>query len=84
MGLSIKNPEAEKLARELAERTGETITEAILTALRERMKKVAGRRQPVSLEQEIEAIAKRCAALPMIDVRSEDEILDYNEKGLPR
>jgi antitoxin VapB len=84
MPLSIKNPEAEQLARQLADRTGETLTDAILNSLRERMKRISGRRHTVSLEQQIEAIAKRCAALPIIDKRSEDDILGYDKKGLPR
>jgi hypothetical protein len=33
MALSIKDPEADRLARELAARTGETLTEAIVVAL---------------------------------------------------
>ncbi len=84
MALSIKNPEAEHLARELAKQTGETLTEAILKALRERLQRVTGRHRPMELADQLDEIAKRCGALPVIDARSEDEILGYDEKGLPR
>ncbi len=84
MALSIKNPEAERLARELARQTGESLTEAILKALHERLQRVMGRRRPLGLADQLDEIAKRCAALPVIDARSEDEILGYDEKGLPR
>ncbi len=83
MALSIKNPEAEHLARELANKTGESITEAILKALRERLQRMTGRRRPMGLADQLDEIAKRCAELPVIDGRREDEILGYDEKGLP-
>jgi antitoxin VapB len=84
MALSIKNPEAERLARELASKTGESMTEAILKALRERLEREVGRRRHLRLVDQLDEIAIRCAALPVIDDRSEDEILGYDEKGLPR
>jgi antitoxin VapB len=84
MALSIKNPEAERLARELASKTGESMTEAILKALRERLQRELGHRRPWRLVDQLDEIAIRCASLPIIDDRSEDEILGYDEKGLPR
>jgi antitoxin VapB len=83
MPLSIKNREAERLARELAQQTGESITVAIVKALHERLQRVTGRHRPMGLADQLDIIAKRCAALPVIDERSEDEILGYDEKGLP-
>jgi antitoxin VapB len=84
MALSIKHPEADRLARELASATGETLTEAIINALRERLRREQGRPRPPRLRDEIRAIRQRCAALPVKDHRSPDEILGYDEKGLPR
>jgi len=81
MSLNIKNPEADRLARELAERTGETITEAVITALRERLAREEGRTTARSLRDEIDAIARRCAALPDLDTRSAEEIIGYDEHG---
>jgi antitoxin VapB len=84
MALSIKHPEADRLARELADATGETLTEAIINALRARLKREQGRVRPPRLRDDIRAIRQRCAALPVKDHRSADEILGYDEKGMPR
>ncbi len=84
MALSIKNHEAERLARLVAKQTGETLTAAIEQALRERLERLQRRRSaPVQIERLLE-IANRVAALPVLDNRSDDEILGYDENGLPR
>lgn len=83
MALSIKHPEADRLAREIASETGEGITQAVLTALRERLQRVK-KRHGISLTQELESIALRTAALPTLDTRSLDDILGYGPDGLPR
>jgi antitoxin VapB len=84
MALSIKHPEADRLARELAAKTGESLTDAIITALRERLRREQGRTRGPRLREEIRAIRKRCAALPVKDHRSPDEILGYDDTGMPR
>ncbi|MBP1635789.1 MAG: antitoxin [Acidobacteria bacterium] len=84
MALSIKHPEADRLARELAARTGETLTDAVLNALRERLRREQGRVRPPRLREEIRAIRERCLALPVLDDRPEEEILGYDENGMPR
>jgi antitoxin VapB len=83
MALSIKHPEADRLARELATRTGESITEAIIVALKERLQREQRRYRP-KLEDAIMAISKRSAALPRRTGRTPDEIIGYDERGLPR
>lgn len=83
MALSIRNPEAERLAREISRRTGETLTGAIITALEERLRRLEGRTAPRRLADELNEIALHCASLPRLDDRSEDEILGYNELGIP-
>ena len=83
MALSIKDPEADRLARELAARTGETLTQAIVVALRERLARETGRVVAVPLSHELAAIRRRCVALPVVDDRSADEILGYDRHGLP-
>jgi antitoxin VapB len=84
MALSIKDPETETLARELARRTGESITEATRRALQDRLRRVVGAKKAPLLLEEMAAIRKRVAALPILDRRSPDEILGYDEDGLPR
>ena len=84
MALSIKDPEADRLAREVARLTGETLTEAVTESLRERLERVRHRRAGPSLAAELDEIALRCAALPMRDARTAEEIIGYDESGLPR
>jgi antitoxin VapB len=84
MALSIKHPDADRLARELADTTGETLTEAIINALRERLRREQGKARGPRLRDDIRAIRRRCAVLPVRDHRSPDQILGYDERGLPR
>ena len=85
MPLSIKDPEADKLARELTQRTGESITQAVITALRERLVREQRRDEAIdSLVDEVMDIGRHCAALPLLDARSPDEIVGYDEHGLPQ
>jgi len=83
MALSIQNPEAEHLARELSARTGESLTEVVVNSLRERLQRERKRAGSPRLRDEIRAIAQRCAALPVLDPRSPEEILGYDSHGLP-
>lgn len=82
MPLSIKDPEADRLAREVAKATGETLTSAIVQSLRERLQRLRRAREP-RLADELLAIGRRCAALPVQDRRSSDDILGYDRHGLP-
>ena len=84
MPLSIKDPETERLARDLAQRTGESITVATKKALEERLRRVAGGRRKAMLLEDLAAIRRRCAALPVLDRREPDAIIGYDEHGLPR
>ena len=63
MALSIKHPEADQLARELARETGETLTEAVLLALRERLERERGRRANRGLHEEVARMQERIARL---------------------
>ena len=84
MALSVKAPEADRLAREVAARTGETLTEAVVVALRERLTRLRGRSRRRPLRDELREIGARCAALPTLDDRAPNDLLDYDEHGLPR
>lgn len=81
MALSLKNPEAERLAREIASETGESLTAVIIQALRERLERLRGVRRAPDLAEAIMEISKRCSALPDLDERSADEILGYDRAG---
>lgn len=84
MALSIRNPRAERLARQVAAETGESLTEAIIHALEERLERIKGRCTTTDVAEEIMKISLRCKALPEKDQRRADEILGYDEKGLPQ
>lgn len=83
MAINIKDPETDTLAREVSKRTGETITDAIRTALRERLQRLIGRYKAPTAREKIDEILHRVDALPRLDDRSEDEILGYDERGIP-
>ncbi len=83
MALSIKNPEVERLARELAAKTGESITDAVMVALRERLARAEhDRKRELKVARLIE-IGREGRALPTFDDRSIEEIIGYDEHGLP-
>ncbi len=84
MALNIKHPDADRLARELATRTGESLTDAVLNALRERLLREEARHRGPTLRRELARIRERCAALPVVDPRTPDEIIGYDDHGLPR
>lgn len=81
MTLLIDHPEANKLAEELANYTGETVPQAVIAALRERLER-AKRSQEQPLAEELLQIGRECAALPILDARTADEILNYDDRGV--
>jgi len=84
MALNIRNQETERLARAVAELAGETKTEAVTVALRDRLERLRRERSGRPLADELDEIARHCASLPVLDSRPADEILGYDEHGLPR
>ncbi len=83
MPISIKNPETEVLARQLAELTGETLTDAIRAAVAEKYERLRKARSGRSLARELNEIGLRCARRPIVSDLSADEILGYDERGIP-
>lgn len=83
MPLSIRNPQTEKLARELADRTGESLTEAKTVALRERLDSVRRESTRGRARQRAERLLAEFDLLPDLDSRTFDEILAYDDRGLP-
>ena len=84
MALNIKNPETERLAHLLADATGESLTEAVTVALRDRLaavRRIADREQMIA---SVERLQETVRALPVLDSRTPEEILGYDEYGLPR
>lgn len=83
MALNIRNPETEKLASTLAKLTGETKTEAVTKALRDRLTRLRRDRSSNRLADELDAIGRHCASLPVLDPRSADDIIGYDQRGVP-
>jgi antitoxin VapB len=80
MALSIKSERADRLARDLAELTGESITDAVVASLEARLDAERRRRRTVGLGD----IVDRFGRLPLLDERDADDIIGYDEHGLPR
>ena len=84
MGLNIKNAETEKLVKQLAAMTGETLTGAITTSVKERLER-ARARSKVGRAERLRAIAIECAAHLKQPYRSiEHGELLYDERGFPK
>ncbi len=85
MALNIKNPETERLARELARRRKQGITEVLTDVLRkevERERRKPSRQDDAAFKRGIDEIVAHFNSLPVLDDRTDDEILGYNEQGL--
>jgi antitoxin VapB len=83
MSLNIKDDEAHELVKRLAKETGETLTRAVVEALRERLERVRRRRNAAATAAELLAIGERCAAT--LKGRANDHgVLLYDERGMPR
>ena len=82
MAFNIKNDEADDLLRELCERTGESLTTAVTVSLRERLERE--RLRTTSKRERIEAAIAALRALPVINDVSADDVLRWDEIGLPR
>jgi len=83
MAFNIKDPETDQLARALAAATGESLTDAVRAALRDRLER-QGRRGKSGVAAEIRRIQERLARLPVLDKRSPEKIVGYDKRGLPR
>jgi antitoxin VapB len=85
MSLNIKDPVAHDLARQVATRTGESLTRAVVEALRERLQRLSRRPGRRATAEDLLAIGRRCAALLTVPGHSLDHGRDlYDEHGLPR
>ena len=81
--LNIKDAEVYQLARELAGITGDSLTNAVRHALREQVERERKTRVDSLWLERLREISDRCAARPVIDARSDDELAGYDDQGLP-
>ena len=80
MPLNIKSHEADRLARELAAETGESLTMAVTRALVDRLQRCRRRTRGVR-RMALRELRERVSALPVLDPRSDEEILGYRPDG---
>ena len=83
MGLNIKNEKTHRLAKSLAEETGESVTQAVTVAVQERLARVREKRKRKNLAAELMAIGERFAKRMKGPPINHDEFL-YDERGLPK
>lgn len=83
VALNIKDRDVDRLVRELAAETGESITTAVSIAARERLERLRGAVPRERRKQEMLRIAERSARRPVLDDRHPDEIIGYGPDGLP-
>jgi antitoxin VapB len=84
VAISIKDEATDRLARELAAATGESLTEAIRRALEERLARERRRSHAYPLVERVRRVQERLRQYPVVDARPADELLGYDEHGLPR
>ncbi len=83
MQLNIKDADTHAMAKRLASLTGESMAKAVKRAIQEELAQVEKMRGGSPLADELDRIALYCAKLPRRDGRSTDEIIGYDENGLP-
>lgn len=83
MHLNIKNNEAHRLAVDLSRLTGESLTAAVTTAIKERLERERRRTGREGVAERIMELSRRYAHVPNIEGADPDEILGYDENGLP-
>ena len=83
MPLNIKDAKTHELAKRIANLTGESLTKTVKHALRARLAQLETWQGSTSRVEELDRIALQCAKLPRRDRRSADEIIGYDERGLP-
>jgi antitoxin VapB len=82
MAILIKDQEADQMIRMLAGRTGESITDAVKQAVRERLDRIPLTEEEIAArKRKIEALIVKAGAMPTVDDRTSDEIIGYNEFG---
>ena len=83
--LNIKDADVHALAAELARRTGRSLTDSVKTALEESLRRQrSAQKDPRRVVARVMQIGRRASSRPVLDHRSPEEILGYDESGIPR
>ena len=78
--LYIKNPAAHRLAEQVSKRMGVTLSDAVIAALEDKLDKTG---RPLN-RANVDALCAKIGALPVVDARTPEEILGYDDLGIPR
>ena len=78
--LYIKNPAAHRLAEQVSKRMGVTLSDAVVSALEDKIQKTG---RPLNRAR-VDALCAKIGSLPVLDARTPDEILGYDQFGIPR
>lgn len=83
-GAQHQDPEADRLARAVATRTGETLTQAVINALQDRLAREE--QKDVGVDEKVAdamEIGRHYVTQPLLDDRTSEEIIRYDERGMP-
>jgi antitoxin VapB len=81
MGISIKNPEAERKLRRVARLLGKSLTATVIELVDGKLREIDAKKDRERIHRAVDRIVRRVKALPVLDNRTPDEILGYNDKG---
>ncbi len=84
MTMNIKNPEAHRLAKELADELGVSITEAVMTAIREKLHRVTGDLSDSRFREISRLLDDISSRIPPDQRHLDHADLLYDERGLPK
>ncbi|MDA1101721.1 MAG: type II toxin-antitoxin system VapB family antitoxin [Proteobacteria bacterium] len=82
--MNIKDEQTHEKAGKLAELTGESMTKAVTKATDERLSRIGKANQRSGIAEKLNRLAAYCSSLPVLDGRSDDDIIGYDESGLPK
>ena len=82
MGVSIKSAEAERKLRQVAKLLGKSMTATVIALADDRLKELGAGKDRERLHKAVDRIVRRVKALPVLDNRTDEELLGYNKHGL--
>jgi antitoxin VapB len=82
MGVSIKSAEAERKLRRVSRLLGKSMTATVIELADGKLKELDAKKDRERIHRAVDRIVRRIKALPVLDNRTDDEILGYNKDGV--
>jgi antitoxin VapB len=82
MGVSIKSAEAERKLRRVSRLLGKSMTATVIELADGKLREIDAKKDRERIHRAVDRIVRRVKALPVLDDRTDDEILGYNKDGL--